>query len=143
MKILTLIALFASSFAMAEVNHETSFLVSQFTGNGNKIFYNCDIVEDFTEDVLEKMGAYDIRVRCSGGLDDFFSTNAFVRASFSTNSEDVEMAAVELKDRKNCHLAHETFRGLRDSFVLENVDTHNSCNFRPSGRYKITFSVLK
>jgi hypothetical protein len=143
MKYLLIALLSISAFAELQ-SVETSFVVSRFAGVNEVVFYNCDSVERFTETMLEDMGAMNIEVRCRGGIDIFnpnFSTDAFVTTSFLVKSGEGDLTAVTLQDRDNCHLANEVFDGVRDEFVLENVDSRR-CT-RSNARYKISFDVLK
>ena len=117
---------------------------------GAQVYYNCDSVENDVERMLEEMGAKNIRVRCSGGLDTFgrFSTSAFVRAHFEVLSYEVSndgtifsSERVEIKERDNCHLYNTSFRALSKFFEMTQAST-GSC-FRPGDRTRISFNVIK
>ena len=121
------------------------FFISDQVGTGHiKVCYNQDVVEDFVEDVLEQMGATPERIWVIGGLQDpppykLDFCSASVRANFSVTSAEGEWHPVTLEG-DNCHLAQETFAGLRDHFELRNVDTGFYC-FRPGDPHRITFEV--
>lgn len=139
MKKLLLLSLFVVSAFAAEVR----FTIEERTSWGDWVFYNCDSVENFVEDMLVDMNAEDINVRCTGGLDPFFpqfSTAARVRASFTPVSPD-QPEEVELRGFDNCHLAHSSFKGIKDEFNIENLEMRRSCR-RPGDRYRIRFDLL-
>lgn len=156
------IALYASvSFATVPavlVENEQSFSISTIGDGNSSIFYSCDAVERAAEDYLAAMGAIDIEVRCSGGIEQGFTGPAFVRTEYinaaSAKSSDATHAAtyrmVELEGRETsgtiskghgCHLMREIHRGLAETFETRNMETRFSCSGF-SKRYSISLESL-
>ncbi|MBD65602.1 MAG: hypothetical protein CME62_10375 [Halobacteriovoraceae bacterium] len=147
--ILTLVLMAGNALAIGYEQKNASFTISSIAGNGSRVYYNCNSVEDKVEDVLLQLGAKNIRVRCSGGLDRWgMSTDAFVRASFTALSEDVDgniIAAVsheEIRKRSDCHLYSEIVEGVEDKFLMYSVPQVDRC-YRAGDRTRIKLSVLK
>lgn len=123
---------------------EEKFVVSHILPGGY-VYYDCDVVEDRTVDMLEALGATDINVRCTGGLDKWnpqFSTSARVKTSFEVPAEG-ELTTVELKGWQGCYLATTIFENVVENFAVENLDVSNCSTFRPHGKWDISFDVLK
>ncbi len=142
MRSLIVLMMIVSSFSVFAA--EEKFTISHIVGNGY-VYYNCDSVEDFTEDMLESLGATGISVRCRGGFDQYnpsWSTSARVVASFDVPEEGV-MTSVELKGWQNCHLATTVFAAVSGNFDLQNVEVSRCSAFRPNGKYSISFDVAK
>lgn len=128
-----------SAFAVEE-----KFTVSHIVAGGY-VYYNCDSVEDATEDMLEALGATEINVRCRGGFDNMnpsWSTSARVTANFELPEEGV-LTSVELRGRDKCHLATSIYNAVSVHFDVSNEDVSRCSSFRPNSRYKITFDVVK
>lgn len=151
MKALIFLATFliSNAFAVGYQTVDKGFTIFSNFGGG-QVFYNCDSVENKVEDLLKEMGAKNISVRCSGGLDRFgrFSTSARVRTSFDVLSYEApndgtlfSTQTVEVRERGNCHLYNSSFKALSKSFEMSDISTR-SC-FRPSDRTRISFKVLK
>jgi hypothetical protein len=88
MRFIAIVALIASTSALAEtwVTKTVRFTIPS-RDLGTVTYYNCDSVEDAVERNLETLGATNISVRCTGGLDTWnpgWSTDAMVRATFDT-----------------------------------------------------------
>lgn len=123
--------------------------VSEMAGPGNHVYYSCDTLEDLTSAMLKKMGAFDIRVSCSGGLDNgTYWGPATVRASFAhavrstgQDSRPASYRSVTMKDFDNCHAAQEIFAGLKPKLDLSSVSGEKSwCG--PQDSYRIDVSAL-
>lgn len=108
MKFMTVIAaLFAvsSAFATEYVSRKLSFGPSMYNG-GTVTYYNCSSVEDTVESHLKALGAQNIRVSCSGGIEMGWNTPAHVRASFEVAVPAANDASrqVGLSGRESCSL---------------------------------------
>ena len=116
---------------------KASFGISSSTSSGS-VYYNCDSLEDMTENMLKKLGANDVRVRCSGGLESgTYWGPASITASFSSAS----YKAFQLRDSDNCHAAQEIFAGLRSKLDLNSISgTKSFCDGNDS--YRIQGNAL-
>lgn len=129
------------------VTSSVSFSIFESTGGGNYTYYSCDALEDLTKSMLKKMGASDIRVSCSGGLDggQYFGSPS-VRASFvhpvrANEGARAQYKSVTLKDSDNCHAAQEIFSAIRVKLDLASVSGDRPfCEPRQS--YKIQVQAL-
>lgn len=147
---LTLLMMSTSAFAVGYQSARASYTIFSNVGSG-QVYYNCDSVENHVEDLLEEMGARNIRVRCSGGLDRFggrFSTPASVVATFEAlrygypnDGTIFSNRKVEIRERDNCHLYNTSFRALEKHFEISNSSA--SACFRPGDRTRISFNVIK
>jgi hypothetical protein len=139
----------SSAFAVDYERKSESFTISQFAGNGARVFYNCDSVEDAVTQTLEDMGAIVRSVRCTGGLDRFgnFHTAARVKTTFDALNSEIDgnisssIQSVEIKNSNSCHLYNSIFKGISDSFEVSKVDMRK-CN-RPSARTRIKLQIRK
>lgn len=111
MRFIAVLALVASASAFANeyVSKTVSFSVGG-RGGLNYSYYNCDSVEDTVESHLEKLGATNISVRCSGGLQypsPMPPMPAFVKASFDApvpNGGVVENVTLKARFDQNCEV---------------------------------------
>lgn len=140
-------------FANTYQDRNTSFTISTF-GGGNNHFYSCDTVEWEVEALLKKLGATNISVRCTGGIDSWninFSRPAYVRASFTALSisnditdfetEGLRIVNLKLKTRPtNCHLLTQAFQGLKDDLPVLSSRT-SFCSHSPSNFERQWLSV--
>lgn len=152
MKLLMVLLMTVSTSAMSAgyKQFSKSFVIPTITNTGH-VYYNCDSVETKAKKVLEKMGAENIRVRCSGGLATHrggISTSAFVRASYKALSSEVNdtnistaILSENINSRDNCHLINAIFLANHKNFEISKVDM-NRC-FRHNDRLEIDFDVLK
>lgn len=141
MKLLVMALLaFSTTFAQTVTK---KFVVDSHTDFGGRAYYDCDAVEMKTADFLELLGASNISVKCSGGLDRHmgWAREAFVVASFDVAQEG-SYEEFELKSFDSCHLYKEIFSGVKKAFDFERVDRVRSC-MRSSDSVRITGSVLK
>lgn len=141
--------IFANAYAVGYKTVQENFTIFSNVGSG-QVYYNCDSVEYKVEELLEEMGAQNIRVRCSGGLDRFgqFSTSARVNTTFDVLSYEMpndgtmfSTKRVEIRERDNCHLYNSSFKALSKSFEISEIST-GVC-FRPGDRTRISFKVIK
>lgn len=147
--VIGLLMMSSNLYAVGYQSMNASYTIFSNVGGG-QVYYNCDSVENRVEDLLEEMGARNIRVRCSGGLDRFgrMSTSAHVRANFEALSYSMpndgthfSVKRVEVRERDNCHLYNTSVRALAKYFETSNVST--SACFRPGDRTRISLNVLK
>lgn len=139
----------SSAFAVDYERKFERFTISDFTGNGSRVFYNCDSVEDTVTESLKEMGAIVHSVRCTGGLDRFgrFHTAARVQATFDALSSKIDgnvsssIQSVEIRKRNNCHLYNSIVKGVSDSFEISKVDMRRC--FRSDDRTRIKLQVRK
>lgn len=137
----------AQAASAVPVTSSVSFSIFESTGGGNYTYYSCDGLESLTKSMLKKMGAGDIRVSCSGGLDggQYFGS-PYIRASFvhpvlASGGADAEYKEVTLRGSDNCHAAQEIFAALRTKLDLASVEgDRRFCEARQS--YKIQVEAL-
>lgn len=153
---LFLMALLAFSGAYAQTVNtvdktvSTDFRVASHTTFGNRVYYVCDVVESAAKTLLETLGAKDVEVRCSGGLDPYsgYARDAHVKATYTVKamSEDGESEGTyqefEFKKFGSCHLYAEVLEGVKGDFDFERLDRVRTC-FRSDDNIRITGSVLK
>ncbi|MEX0799142.1 MAG: hypothetical protein WD025_06840 [Bacteriovoracaceae bacterium] len=147
---------FSVSFATAQVvdtvekTQTESFRIDSRTDFGGRVYYACESVEHKTEALLKELGAYDISVRCSGGIDPWggYAREAFVKTTFTVKSENAQgdqdgsYEEFEFKSFGSCHLYSEVFSQVKDAFEFERLDKVRRC-FRSNDRITISGSVLK
>ena len=149
---IAILALSSSAFATGYKTVSAKYTIFSNVGFGH-VYYNCSLVERRVEDLLETMGAKNIRVRCHGGLDRFggrVSTPARVRATFDVLSTSVlddgtiaSVKKIEIRERNSCHLYITSFKRLSKFFEISNAKVPRCSLSRRSRRVKITFNVLK
>ena len=150
MRILTfIIALVSLNVYAAEYERkEANFTIRDRVGF-DIVYYNCDSVESTVENILEEMGAKEIRVRCTGGLDinGFIHLPARVSADFEAiNAEldgkiSVQVDEIQFRNHKNCHLYNNIVKAVQDKFEIAHIDMRR-CH-RIGGATRISMSVLK
>ncbi len=140
----------AEQFAYPAMS-EVSYSLPSHVGGGDQIYYNCDSVESTVKSMLKKLGAEDIRVRCTGGIDEWstptsaFVTAKFVAASMVKNNQAPRVASIKsvtLRDDGNCHLYNETLMALSEGMELDVVDGPSYCSSGSRIRNKFEVSVL-
>ncbi|MEC9284165.1 MAG: hypothetical protein VX642_15725 [Bdellovibrionota bacterium] len=150
MRILTfIIALVSLNVYAAEYERkEANFTIRDRVGF-DIVYYNCDSAEYTVESILEEMGAKDIRVRCTGGLDPIGSIHlpARINAEFEAiNAEldgkiSVKIDEVKFRNHKNCHLYNSVVKAVQDQFEIAHMEMRR-CH-RIDGSTLIKMSVLK
>lgn len=128
MRFLTVIALafsvtaFAGEFATKRI----SFSPSTYSGSGTTTYYNCDSVEDMAESHLEDLGAINVSVRCSGGLE-MGGTPAHLSGSFDVPVTAEEVAVVRvLKGFNSCRLNSEFLDTVLPMFPLVTINSRRA-----------------
>ncbi len=108
-----------------------------------RTYYSCDFAESQTEKILEKIGAQDIKVRCSGGLP--YYSYVDVRADFTVATNDDDDATynlVEIKTDDSCDLNERILDEAFATFSTLNLNSSGVC-WDSQGRLKYTAEVLK
>lgn len=148
MKMMTIVAaLFAvsSAFATEYVSRKLSF--SPRTHNGGTIsYYNCDSVEDTVASHLEDLGAQNVRVSCSGGIEMGWMTPVFVRASFdaAVSASNGVTRTVVLQGSESCHLNTEFLDAAIKLFPTATLESKRaSCNGGRLDRWKYVISITE
>ncbi len=134
---------------------EVSGILGARVGHFGRIYYECDSVEDDVEEFLEALGATNVRVHCSGGLDTInprFTTPASFRATYTAYaidpaSTDVRTySEVNLRGRDNCALIAELFHIFEGELAIMDIEGRGSrvsslCG--SSDSYNVTLKVVK
>ncbi len=99
MKFMTVIALLfavSSAFASEYVSRKLSW--SPMTNSGwTTSYYNCSWAEDQVEEHLTTLGAMNVNVSCSGGIEMGWNTPVFISAKFDVVVPSANGASRELK----------------------------------------------
>ncbi len=137
----------AAAFSAEYKSQETNFTIQTWTMYGSTVYYNCDSVETKTKDLLKTLGAKNINVRCTGGIDVFgrFHLPARVSTSFDAlhsgaGEIQAEYKEVTFKDFDECHLFNTVYKKVSSFFDLKD-DTVRRC-LRVNGRTVINAKVL-
>ena len=127
---------FASNMAYSQ-SYRAEYTLDTISDTG-QVYYSCSSVEDTTGSVLEKLGAEDIHVSCTGGLDPYtnFSGPAEVTAEFVAPSmvknASVPRAAsihqIKLQTFDGCDFMTKTIQGLSSEIDLNVISGPGSCN---------------
>jgi hypothetical protein len=148
--LISIIAMISATAYGADFERKTiNYSISDRTGNGERIFYNCDSVETKTKAMLKKLGAKDINVDCTGGLDRFGRHHmpAYVSADFmALNSElsgnrNVAFQTVKFVERNNCHFVNSSLKSLSEVLEISEISLRNCTSSRSTARASVT--VLK
>lgn len=104
MKLITVIALMVfatSSFATEYVSKKMGW--SPMTSSGwNQTFYNCDWAEDQVESHLQSLGAQNVHVSCSGGIETGWTGPISISARFDVPVNGTVAKDVVLSGRESC-----------------------------------------
>lgn len=129
----------AKDVQAVKTHNSFDFVINGHTDMGNEVYYNCRSVEDFTETMLTKLGATNISVSCTGGIDWGMPTlYPSVTVSFdsirlpSATATGAQVAAtwtdVKIHDFDNCHLANQVLKGVQDHFDIQGLKTSGMCS---------------
>jgi hypothetical protein len=136
-----------------KTHNSFDFVVNGRTGMGNQVYYNCESAEDYIETLLEKVGATNISVRCTGGIDFgqtpmnelsievAFDSVRLPSASVTGTQTAAVWKSVKLQDFDNCNLAMETIKGVKDHLELKDVQGLHRC-WDSHDSYNVTLSAL-
>ena len=148
MKFMTVIAalfIVSSAFASEYVARKLNW--SPRSHNGGTIsYYNCDFVEATVESHLADLGAQNVRVSCSGGIEMGWTTPAHVRASFevAVPSANGTSREVVLSGRESCSLNVEFLDKALPLFPgVKVVSKRSSCMGGRTDSFKYVLSVTE
>ncbi len=127
------------------------FPIWEQTGAGNQTFYSCDGLEDLTKSFLQKLGATNVQVSCSGGIDQGgigYDGSPDVQAKFTALRVSAKGATQAgnyrhfvISGRDNCAAAQAIFAGIRKAMSITGV-TGDSRFCESYERYDIEGEVL-
>lgn len=130
----------AQAATAALFTQNVSFQVDSRPGTSGRVYYNCDSVEGQIESMLEQMGAVNIQVSCTGGIDSHrpqIAWDASVDATFDTlhpvrpgtpGAINAAMRSVQIHEWDSCYLLNQAFQEVAPSFALQNVVGPRSCS---------------
>jgi hypothetical protein len=129
------------------------FAIDSMTDVGNRIYYNCDSVENQVTGLLKEMGAQNIRVTCYGGMDRNMppiSWEASVDLSYSAmklaGADESGVKAiwtpVSIRDSDNCHLLTQVFRNVKGHFAIRSLKGPGHCGSIDQS-FRVQFETLK
>ena len=147
-KLAILFLMFTTSVMSAEYKaQETKFTIPTWTLYGSTVYYNCDSVEYKAKDLLQTLGAKNVDVKCTGGIDVIGRIHlpARVSATFETLQNgsgriNATYKEVVFKDFDECHLYNTIYKKVRSNFDMED-DSVRRC-LRVNGRTVISAQVL-
>lgn len=147
-------AMAAEATVQAVKTHNSfDYVVNGRTAMGNQVYYNCDAAEDYIETLLEKVGATNISVRCTGGIDFgqipmdslaievSFDSVRLPSATVTGTETPAIWKSVKLQDFDNCNLAMETIKGVKDHLEIKDMKGLNRC-WDANDSYRVTLSAL-
>lgn len=137
----------------SNVSNSYGFTISSIWDFGGRVYYNCDSVEDAAKDMLQHLGARNISVQCTGGLDHngMPPMEAYLRVSYDSlkasgsgdpSAIQAYYTAVELRGYQDCFLAQQLFKKFVPTFDTKDVSSVRRCT-EASGSYLYRLSVLK
>ncbi len=112
------------------------FSLNSFFDAGDRVYFNCQTVENTMTDMLTKMGAQDVSVQCYGGIQENLPSDAWeasVRASYTTlqaspnGNIPSDYKAVSLDSYDSCYLLSQLFTNVEDSFNIKDLTGNTSC----------------
>lgn len=130
-----------------------SFSIDSFLDVGGRAYYNCDDVEVQVKNLLQKMGAQHIGVRCHGGIDRNLPPIAwessvslrFTALKLTQESADavkVKWAPVQVHTYDNCHLMNQVFNRVKSGFSIRNIHGLRSCG-SINRDFRVSFETLR
>ena len=151
--LLGLILAIGASAQMVDAQSMTksaSFRISSIGDFGSRIYYNCDSVENQVASMMERFGATNVSVRCTGGLDPWggFATEAFVRLTMDVLVSDAngamrgEYQEVSIRSFDNCHLLKEISENTHGLFDVRSLNYTKTCT-RSNSRFRLKGEFLK
>lgn len=131
------------------VSTHSEFMIRSSTMTG-WVYYNCDSVEQAVTDLLSKLGASNISVRCTGGIDHSHPPmDAYVDVTFDAlklaaiNDTDIVMAnylPVKIRSWDDCDLKSQIFKNTQSGFSMTDVKVSSCSN--PSSAFKASLKTL-
>ena len=148
MKFMTVIAalfIVSSAFASEYVSRKLNW--SPRTHNGGTVsYYNCDSVEATVESHLADLGAQNVRVSCSGGIEMGWTTPAHVRATFEVAVPGANGTSrqVVIAGRESCSLNVEFLDAALPLFPgVKVASKRSSCMGGRTDSFKYVLSVTE
>ncbi len=148
MKFMTMIAalfIVSSAFASEYVSRKLNW--SPRTHNGGTVtYYNCDSVESTVEAHLATLGAQNVRVSCSGGIEMGWTMPAHVRATFDVAVPGVNGTTREatLAGRESCSLNVEFLDAALPLFPgVKVLSKRSSCSGGRLDSWKYALSITE
>lgn len=130
MKKLTAVIAMVLSLGAFAVEQEVNFTYFGNEEIGTRSYHNCDSVESSAKSILKKLGATDISVRCTGGLD-VWSRMALpvnLRASFNTPVVTGESYEIVKLRGDNCGLETRMIKSFLKVFTnIEVLKERSNC----------------
>ena len=127
--------------------HEFTIRSSTLTG---WVYYNCDSVEQTVTDLLSELGAKNISVRCTGGIEyGRPPMDAYVDVSFDAlklaaiNDTDTVMAnwtPLQIRSWDNCDLKSQILKNTQSGFSMTDVKV-SSCS-SSSSQFRASLTTL-
>jgi len=139
---LTILIMFSSlpsAFASESLGlaaKKQDIVVDTFNGAMDHIYYDCDYAKTQTKRILKTLGASDIKVTCTGGLDRFRRMPPrplFLRTQFQALSSTgegqytAELQPFRFRYTDDCHLPATLFKALVPHFEFATVEYTKSC----------------
>lgn len=134
----------------SKVSHSVEFTLSPHFDLGHKVYYSCSSAEDQIEMQMERMGATNVDVRCTGGLDDFrpeFSTPAFISMTYDVLKSNAagniaaDWKTVKANSYNNCFMMTQLFKQVAHTFEMQNVKVSGHC-MNPDSPFRLKFTGL-
>jgi hypothetical protein len=148
---LFLLAIFSLTFstALATVKVQKEFRYTDAGMDGfSKNYYSCDFAEDALEQHLVQLGATDIKVRCSGGIEHNWTSPISLRASFANfESADGRYASsrTEVLSTRNsgdaCYFHTKLLDKLLTLFPNVRVDEKSNSCMNSHSRWQYVLSI--
>jgi hypothetical protein len=132
------------------ISNQVDFTISPNFSAGEKVYYDCWSAESAIEDQMEKMGAKNIEVRCTGGLNTFnpdMSMPAHILMTFtnlvagSPGAVNADWKQMRINSFGNCHLMSQVYDNVKASLELQNVKGPGHCS-HPDSSFHMSFMAL-
>lgn len=117
-----------------------SFHVDSRPDGFTRVYYSCSSVEAQVETLLQQLGARNVMVRCTGGIDPVLPEVAWesdvdVRFDALTlvgpgapGAMQASFRDIRIHEWDSCYLLRQTFDEVAPGFVLRNIMFPNSCS---------------
>lgn len=114
-------------------HNDFDFTVSSYADNGMTIYYNADSVEQFTYDMLARMGATNISVNVMNGMGNELVFMPAVSVQFDSlravgngTARNAVMRPVRMSGDAQGMLAPSVFEGVKDHFDISDLSEKNT-----------------
>ncbi|MEZ0392937.1 MAG: hypothetical protein ACAH59_12025 [Pseudobdellovibrionaceae bacterium] len=153
-----LLSLFGFSIAPASVlteknQQQMSFYLDSRFDAGHDVYYNCQSVEMSVTLFLQQLGAQNVYVRCSGGIDDLYPPPAWpahLNLSFQSlktastsvaNPISADWKEISINAFDDCFLLSQIFGKIQPGMDIKDVDGPNHC-FEPDSAFHLKLKAL-